>query len=60
MYVARNLAKKLPTLQAALPNISVSSCKHNSSWVATVVCYISACTNETHSLANLHGASFPT
>ena len=37
-------------LQAALATIYVCSCKQNSSWV---VSYIHACTNETHSIANL-------
>ena len=29
---------------------NICSCKHNSSWVAS---YIHACTNKTHSIANL-------
>ena len=41
--------KSLAT-QAALATICVCSYKHNSSWVAS---HIHACTNETHSLANL-------
>ena len=38
------------TVQATLPTICVSSCKHNSSWEAS---YIHVCTNETRSTANL-------
>ena len=34
----------------SLATICVCSYKHNSSWVAS---YIYACTNETHSIANL-------
>ena len=36
-----------------MATICVCSYKHNSSWVATPGSYIHACTNKTHSLANL-------
>ena len=46
----------IPTLQAALATICVCSYKHNSSWLTS---YIHACTNETHSIANVQDL-FPT
>ena len=48
--MASYVATCIYTLQAALATNCVCSSKHNSSCLAS---YIHACTNETHSIANL-------